>query len=68
MQCLTRCVVGRARRAELQPGEFTLVVAGFAPSSQFRLDVELVLPARQLRPVAQIAMGQACPHPCLMTL
>ena len=53
----------RARRAALQAGEFTVVVVGFAASSQFRLDVELVLPARQLRPVAQIAMGQARPGP-----
>ena len=52
-----------ARRAALQAGEFTVVVVGFAASSQFRLDVELVLPARQLRPVAQIAMGQARPSP-----
>ena len=50
---------GRARRGELQAGEFTVAVVGFAPSTQFRLDVELVLPARQLRPVAQIALGQA---------
>jgi hypothetical protein len=36
-----------------------VAVVGFAPSTQFRLDVELVLPERQLRPVAQIALGQA---------
>jgi len=48
-----------ASRGELQAGEFTVAVVGFAPSTQFRLDVELVLPERQLRPVAQIALGQA---------
>ena len=42
-----------------------MVVVGFAASSQFRLNVELVLPARQLRPAAQIAMGQARPPPAL---
>ena len=46
-------------RGELAAGEYTVMVVGFAASSQFRLDVELVLPARQLRPDAQIAMGQA---------
>lgn len=56
-----------ACRAALQAGEFTVVVVGFAASSQFRLDVELVLPARQLRPVAQIAMGQARPSDLILT-
>ena len=49
-------------RGELAAGEYTVVVVGFAASSQFRLNVELVLPARQLRPAAQIAMGQARPY------
>ena len=52
---------GACPRGELAAGEFTVVVVGFAASSQFRLNVELVLPARQLRPAAQIAMGQARP-------
>ncbi|KAK9839237.1 hypothetical protein WJX81_003310 [Elliptochloris bilobata] len=51
-------------RAELQAGEFTVAVVGFAASSQFRLNVELVLPVRQLRPVAQITMGQIVAECC----
>ena len=45
-------------RTELEAGQYSVVVLGYALNTQYELTVELVETARELRPAAALALGQ----------
>ena len=49
---------GSCCRTELEAGQYSVVVLGYALETQYELTVDLVETPRELRPAAALALGQ----------